>query len=905
MAKDDVQLVGFNRGEVSRTALARVDIDRLRMSAEIQINWLPYVVGPMMLRPGLGYLGRTKGDAKAKFLPFIFAKADTALLEFTNQALRVWIADVLLARVAVATTIQNGTFASATGWTTSNTTSGASVTIGAGTMVLACPPIGGLAQAQQSISIAAGDIGKEHGLRIVITTGPVAFRAGSSAGLTDLIAQTTLDEGTHSLTFTPTGGTVVIQIESTDPQNKTLTQCSIEAAGVVELPTVFETPDLGNIRFDYAGDIVFLACYGKQQYKVERRATGAWSIVVYKSNDGPFAAIAGAVNVNMTPSVYYGNGTLSSDQPYFNSNHIGALFRIFTNGQINQTILGAVNAVTPSARVTGVGASRDFTVATTGTWAGTLALEESFDGPDSGFVEIATVTANGSPTFTRNTGGSTRTPNLDNIVAWYRVKFKLYTSGTVQVNFSYTGGGGYGTCRVTGFTDSKNVSIEVVKAFTSLQASTVWVEGEWSNNGSFPTTVCFHDGRLWWFGGDKIWGSVSDGIYSFDPEVVGDAGPINRSFGSGSVDVANWAVSLLRLVVGREMSEASVRSSSFDVPITPTNFSAKPCSTQGSARIPALKVDQRVIFVQQSNRRVYALQYNLQAGDYMPRDKTRLNLDIGLPGFVATAVARQPDTNLFFVRGDGQVAVLLDDVDDEVEAWWRIKTAPTMAGDGIIEETVILPGNVEDAIYFVVARTIGGTVRRHLERMALREECRGGDMNKIADAFVSYDGPAMNTIGCPHLVGETVVVWADGAKRGEYVVPVGGTVTLDASYSKIMAGLKYKGQFKSAKLAYAAQLGTALTKPKKIQGLGVILYDTHIAGLKYGAALDDDSRPLDNLPQVEDGEAMSSDTVYSEYDKPSFSFPGEWNSDSRLCLECEAPYPAMVAALVVDLQTSG
>ena len=61
-------LYSLNAGEVSKIALARVDVAKLRMAAACQLNWLPYVVGPMSLRPGLLYVGEVLGDAPAKLL---------------------------------------------------------------------------------------------------------------------------------------------------------------------------------------------------------------------------------------------------------------------------------------------------------------------------------------------------------------------------------------------------------------------------------------------------------------------------------------------------------------------------------------------------------------------------------------------------------------------------------------------------------------------------------------------------------------------------------------------------------------------------------------------------------------------------------------------------------------------
>src|SRR3981081_2055142 len=111
MAVQNAVLQGFNRGLVSKLALARTDLKRTALSAEVMTNWMPRVLGSMMLRPGLGFLGDTRSDRKAKMIEFIFSLSDKALVELTDLNMRVWISDALVTRVSVATTVTNGTFA--------------------------------------------------------------------------------------------------------------------------------------------------------------------------------------------------------------------------------------------------------------------------------------------------------------------------------------------------------------------------------------------------------------------------------------------------------------------------------------------------------------------------------------------------------------------------------------------------------------------------------------------------------------------------------------------------------------------------------------------------------------------------------------------------------------------------
>jgi hypothetical protein len=962
-------LYSLNAGEVSKIALARVDVAKLRMAAACQLNWLPYVVGPMSLRPGLLYVGEVLGDAPAKLVRFVFSKLDTALVELTANKMRVWINEVLVTRTTVGTTIGDPFFQNLGSWSTSNTTSGASATIAAGACTLQCQPVGGLAQIQQTISIANADLGKEHAIRIVVAQGPVVFRLGSTAGAADLIPQTTLDTGTHSLAFTPSTNSATIQVESTDAWVKTLTEIAIESAGSMVLPTPWGAADLPNIRYDQSGDVIFVGCYGQQQYKIERRAAHSWSTVLFYSNDGPFQASPG-IQANFTPGAYSGNTTLTSDRPWFQPGHVGCLFRVFSNGQFNQTILGAQNAFTPAVRVTGVGATRNYSWNTSGTWSGTLTFQRSFDSAAAGFVDVGTATTNGSPTFSSSTGGTGGTPDLDNVIAWERVGFKggNYTSGNVTVSSTYAGGGGYGIFRVTGYNSPTSVNIEVLQPFSTLQATTDWVEGDWSTFKGFPTSVAFHEGRLCWLGGNQAWLSASDDFTNYadinlDGTSTGDGGAINVTLGSGPVDTISWGLSLTRMMLGREQSIMSARSSNFDQPVTPTQIVIRDCSDQGAQRLPAIKAGKRGVFVQQSGRKVYELFFNSQEMDYDDRDLTRLNLDIGLAGFVDIDKATQPDKTILLPRGDGQVACLLYDVKDEVEAWWRIQTL------GVIENVAVLPQNgVEDLIYFVVRRLVNGVTRRFIERVAARGNCVGGAINQQLDCHVVYQGTPSSTITLAHLPNTPVTVWADGATIGTATTNGSGVLTLPdgQAHANIVAGLAgtvvsnttvsatgalvlgqqyngypaevfadigatgepvhigslvisngaivlpngqtaltivaclgYVAPFMSAKLAYAAQLGSALTQRKRIDHVGLVLYDTSAQGLQLGQRFD----LLDNMPLYEAGAATPSGTVWSEYDEPMIEVPGSWQTDARLCLLAQAPNPCTVGGVVIGVTT--
>lgn len=874
-------LVAFNRGLVSRLALARTDLTRVGLSAETMTNWMPRVLGAMSLRPGMGYLATAPGACI--YMPFVFSTLDTALIEASANRLRIFVDDAVVTRPTVTATVTNGSFdTDLTGWTDADE-AGASSVWSAGYLSLTGTGFKSAVR-QQSVAVAEG--GTEHALDIVVTRGPVVLRVGSTLGGDEYIAQTTLATGRHSLAFTPTD-TFHIDL-SNDRATAALVDSVQVDSGVLELVTPWGEDDLLALRWDQSGDVLFVAADGYQQKRIERRGTHSWSLVDYAPEDGPFRVL----NVSATrlaPSALSGDVTITANNSLFRSGHVGALFRITSIGQNVAADLTGDGQFTGEIRVTGVGTERAFTIVRAGTWTGTLRLQRSISEPGA-WTNVTTYTSNGTTSFS---------DGLDNQIIYYRLGFSTgdYGSGTAEASMSYSNGGLTGIARITAVASSTSASAAVLTPFGATDESSDWSEGEWSDYRGWPTAVAFYEGRLCWAGRDRFWASISDEFASFDDTREGDSGPISRSIGSGPVDSVNWLLGLQRLCLGTDGSEWTAHSSALDEPLSPTNFQLKEASTQGSAAVAAVKIDSRGIFVQRSGIRAFQLTSAGQDSiriDYAAEDMTAIVPEIGSPGIRRMAVQRQPDTRVHFVRDDGAVAVLIFDAVENVMCWLEVET------DGTVEDVVVLPGMIEDQVYYLVRRTIGSTTARYLEKWAREDECRGGQLCKLGDSFITYEGDPISVVtGLDHLEGRSVVAWGDGTDRGTYTVS-GGQITLSSDASSIMVGLYYRARWKSTKLAYGAVAGTALTKNKRVHGLGIILADTHAQGLRYGP----DFSTLDDMPMIEGFAAVDQDSIWTDYDDDMISFPGEWGTDSRVCLEAAAPRPATVLAIAVTMETN-
>jgi len=1022
MAQENALLYAFNRGIISPFGLARTDLKVQALSAEIQTNWMPRELGSMMLRPGTQYIDTTYNNAKAVHIPFMKALTDTAIIELTNQTMRVRVNEAIITRPSVTTAVTNGNFTSnINSWTGADESGAVSQWVSGQGMSLTGTQGGSRAIRSQAVSLGSGDSGILHALRIVITKGYVTLRVGTALGDDSYINKILLSTGTYSLAFVPTG-TFTIEFTANETYASYVASVNIESSGPMTLPTPWLLADLPNVRYDQSEDEIFLACAGGYaQYKIERIGNAySWGVLLYLADDGPFELINTDLSTTMEVAALTGDTTLTSSNPFFESGHVGALFQLTSQSQNTNDVIAGSNQATNFIEVTDVGTNRQFSFQITGTWVGTIYLERSVGAPGT-WVSVASYTSNQNTTYL---------DGLDNQIIYYRFNFEnSYSSGSATVSMQYANGGITGICRVTGFSSNTSVDVEVLKPFgaasignatagghilfsvnpsngdtitlngitwtfktsgatgnqTNIQGSLVatlaqlasdvsasangsltvanyaatatqlnityktvgtagnaytlaasaatpsgatltggssgsagtatslWAQGTWSNVNGFPSAVAFYEGRLWWVGNDAIDGSISDAFASYDDTVVGDSGPIDRTIGSGPVENVCWLLGLQRLLLGGENREFSIRSSYLDEPLTPTDFNIKSPSTRGSCKVAALQIDTNLVFVQRGDVDTGSNQYgprliemsyqgNYAIVDYASKDLSQFAPELVAIGISKIAVQRKIDTRIHCILTDGTVAICIYDPIENMKCWILYQTA------GTVEDIIVMPGGVEDKVYYVVNRTIEGSTVRYFERWALESECVGGTLNKNIDCHtVIQNGSPSTTISVPQLAGQNVAIWADGIDIGTqadgtqlYTLDGSGNATVP-SYTNAVVGLAYTGQFQSAKLAYAAaQNGTALTQSKSVDRLGLILANTHAQGLQYGP----DFSHLDNLPGVEDGNIVPPNQIWSAYDKESFEFNGNWDTDSRMCLQAQAPRPCNVLAAVISITTT-
>ena len=837
MPRVNAPVYALNGGEIGPDALNRIDLERLERASELCENIFPTVVGRMDFRPGFEFIapGATNGGS-IRLLPFVFDVNEQSILVFTESGMNVLNGEGYLSRDAVSTTIADGDFSAFTAWTDAST-GAATATVSAGNLSLNGAS-GSVAIARQEISVAVEDRGARHGLNVDVVRGPVVLRIGTTAGGDEVFSEAVLEEGSHSLGFTTSAVSETVHLQFSNPANRVVLVNSVQiaAAGLIQIVHPWNSAQLRTLQYAQSSDVIFVASQGQQQRRIERRDHDAWSIVRYKTFDGPFT-IGPETNITVTPGALAGTTTLTASENLFEPTHVGRLIRLTHASQQVETTFTGEDQAGDYIRVTGVENSRIFNVSIAVStddpatidvdegWDGTITLEQSIgaEGNETSFLN-----------FSSNTNRSVN-DELQNQIVFYRLRVQPgnYTSGSALARLTYAGGRTVGVGRITGYTSPTQVDVEVYEPFGDTTATSTWDFGTWSDLDGWPTSVAFHDGRLWWGRDDLVYGSVSDAFASYDDETVGDSAPVIRSVGLGSQRGILWLQSLQRFIVGTDVAEVSVRSSSFDEPLTATAFVPRDASTRGVAPVSPVKVDTAAVFVQRSGFRVFDLFYSLEVNDYTSRDLTELHRNVCAPGVTGMVIQRQPDTRIWFMLSDGTARVMIYEPAEQVVAWCRVVI------DGTIEDIVSIPSTNEDDIYIATSRVIDGATVRNIERLAV-SEARDGIIRQ-SDMFVHLQNvPTSSTFsGLSHMEGKEVVVWADGAFLYDMDSPAtvtSGTIPnpTGSAYSDVIIGLPYVGRWKSVKLAYGAGLGTPLTQYKRVNHVGLVMLNTAPAGLRMG-----------------------------------------------------------------------
>ncbi len=408
--------------------------------------------------------------------------------------------------------------------------------------------------------------------------------------------------------------------------------------------------------------------------------------------------------------------------------------------------------------------------------------------------------------------------------------------------------------------------------------------------GKYPSVVSMFQQRLVYAASadepETIWMSRAGDYYNF-----------TRSRIISAADRAEFNISgeeLNRIRGLLQLRELLVFTSSGEFSVTGPDggFSAlNPIVTRygyvGSSKIKPLVADDTALFVDRTGQRVRDLRYAYESDGYTGNDLTIFASHF-FSGrrIVSWAIAKNPYSLIWVALDNGKLLALTYNREHQVWAWTEMQM------DGAVESVACVSEGSVDATYLIVRRTIGGQVRRYVERLDDRTFGTAEEAFFV-DCGITYDGAATTTIsGLGHLEGRQVVALADG-NVVEGLTVTGGAVTLPVPAAKVHVGLPYAAWFENLPPAVQFDdVGASRGRPHSVSAVRIQMERTR--GIKL---VSPDGRANELIQTGYDLAA----TIPLWTGMHELTMPCDWNKDGTVTIRQDYPLPMTILGLSVEL----
>ena len=393
-----------------------------------------------------------------------------------------------------------------------------------------------------------------------------------------------------------------------------------------------------------------------------------------------------------------------------------------------------------------------------------------------------------------------------------------FTAGSVN---QYVNVNTQGRARIVEF-----ISTTVVKAITeypffdtSVVASGGWeleagYVDVWSAAKGYPTSVSFHEGRLY-FGGSKsrpstIWGSKIGLFFDFVPTESLDDDAVEATLDTNDLNVITDIISGRDFQVFSTGGEFFIPQAGSD-PVTPLTFTFKNVSRNGikpGTRVQS--VDSGSIYIQRQGKSLNEFIFNDTQLTYITQ---RISLLSGhlLKGPQRVALRKASSTE------EADLLLMTNTDDGSIAAFSIMRSQQVTSPSEFTTDGRFIDVGVDvNAIYAVTKRTFNSVDRYFIELFGYEyfTDC----------AFVG--GAAASASGLPH-VAKALNVITDGSPQGNETVSGGGSVTFDrASTTSYEVGLPITVYIKTMPAEVKLQTGSRVSFKKRIVEISAVVNKT-------------------------------------------------------------------------------
>lgn len=471
---------------------------------------------------------------------------------------------------------------------------------------------------------------------------------------------------------------------------------------IYELAMPYSDSDLFRIKFTQSADVLTLVHPAYPPKELRRYAHDNWQIVDVETKNGPFEDI----NINESITVYAsastGTITLTASSAIFGAEQVGKLF------YLEQPAVDSV-PVWETSKTTVIDDVRR---------------------ADSNY-------------YRANTAGKTGTlrPSHTEGMSWDGWGGTGSSDTGIQWEYLHSG---FGIVRITAVaSDGLTATATVInyipsQVVGSANGSYKWARFAWNSVNGYPGTVVYYQQRLYFAAStaypQTIWASRTGDYKDFGKNnPLQDDDRIIYTYAGRQVNEIRHLIDVGNLIALTSGGEYTISGDQNRV-LTPASFSFSSQGNSGSSNVPPIAVANIALFIQEKGSAVRDLAYSFDVDGYQGTDLTILaNHLFQKHSIIDWSFCIVPYSSAFCIRDDGKLLVMTYLREQQVFAW-----AP-QSSTGKYESTCSISEGSEDAVYFVVNRTINGQVKRYIERLSSRLFTNEEDAFFV-DCGLSYDG---------------------------------------------------------------------------------------------------------------------------------------------------------------------
>jgi len=524
-----------------------------------------------------------------------------------------------------------------------------------------------------------------------------------------------------------------------------------------------------------------------------------------------------------------------------------------------------------------------------GTWTGQVVLQQSKNGGDT-WVNLRTYTS-------RDDYNPTESGDVDEY-SLLRIRAKI-DSGKCTADLSAYPYRHEGYVRIRRVTDGKTATAEVIKPLGGLEKTAEWYWSAWSKTNGYPRCAAFFQDRLC-FGACKkypqrLWMSRTGDYENFGIEKEG--GTVTDDSAVSADLLSRQAYTIHHMDVGNDLvlfTEGNTWTIAGGETVKPTSITPKNQENYGAGGVAPLRIGNRIVYVQRRGSIIRDTGYSYETDGYVGIDLTLLAKHL-VRGheIVSVTYAQEPDSLLYFVRGDGALLCLTYVMDQKVYAWSRFTTR------GKYKAVCAVSAGRSDRVYVIVEREVKGKTVRCLEYFAPGSESDAQQDYVMMDAaaVVERAAPSENLPYMDVLDGKEIAVLADGYLYEGIVMRQGARLPVKAK--RVTAGLPYTMTLEQPNWD-AGNTDTGTVQGRKKTVTNAILRLTKSYGGRIGQTQSAQDAIIYDAQRMEDG----GDVLYTG-DKKVVLPAGGWNTEGRTVITHETPYPFNLSAIVREVSFGG